>query len=145
MTVHLLWMCVIMPKNTSLMASLWPCSILCLFFVNNCLFFGIFFQMPDSYLHVAQSYAFPQNNYQTTTAYSSCIYHSKCIHYHADWAIILCNGTPISKSGPFISVCSGIDVMHGLEVPAFIRKTVTVNMTFKLLNEFIGEDQVCFS
>lgn len=29
--------------------------------------------------------------------------------------------------------------------PAFIRKTVTVNMTLKLPNDFIGEDQVCFS
>lgn len=26
----------------------------------------------------------PQHNYQTTVAYFSLIYHSKCIHYHTD-------------------------------------------------------------
>lgn len=39
----------------------------------------------------------PQHNYQTMTTYFSLIYHSKCVHYHADWSIILCNTKPIFK------------------------------------------------
>lgn len=49
----------------------------------------------------------PQHNYQTVPAYFSFTYHSKCIHYHADWSIIIPLSytikKPIFKWGPFIT------------------------------------------
>lgn len=100
MSVHLSCMCIVMPQNNPR----WPLCQHVQFFSRlvsstvSCDFLNITFICARGSIM-----CIPQHNYQTTAAYFSLIYHSKCIHYHADRSIILYNRKPIFKWGPFIS------------------------------------------